>query len=355
MPKVLMKGNEAIAVAALRGGVDAFFGYPITPQNEVPEYLSRYLLDAGKVFLQAESEVAAINMVYGAAGCGARVMTSSSSPGIALKQEGISYIAAAEVPCLIVSVMRGGPGLGSIQPSQADYYQATRGGGNGDYKLLVYAPETIQETIDTIKSSFTTAEAYRIPVMVLVDGLIGQMMESVDLDRPIPTRTIPPRDYFTTGTRHHEGRNVISSLHIDPHELEAHNLHLQRKFKLITENETRYEMINMDNCEYVIVAYGTMARVARSAIALLAQRHIKVGLLRPITINPFPKAAFKLIPPTCKGVLAAEMSLGQMVDDVQIAVKGRFPVGLFARAGGIVPEPEELVDAILHFDEKVVD
>ncbi len=356
MAKVLMKGNEAIAVAALKGGVDAFFGYPITPQNEVPEYLSRYLLDAGKVFLQAESEVAAINMVYGAAGSGARVMTSSSSPGIALKQEGISYIAAAELPCLIVSVMRGGPGLGSIQPSQGDYYQATRGGGNGDYKLLVYAPETIQETIDTIKSSFTIAETYRIPVMVLVDGLIGQMMESVDLDRPIPPRPDAVRDYFATGTRHHPGRrNVISSLHIDPHELEEHNLHLHHKFKLIAQHETRVETKNLENCDYVIVAYGTMARIARSAIEILAKQNIKVGLIRPITINPYPKAAFHQIPATCKGVLCAEMSLGQMVDDVQIAVKGRFPVGLFGRTGGVVPEPEEVVDAILHFADKVVD
>ena len=355
MPKVLMKGNEAIALAAIRGGVDAFFGYPITPQNEVPEYLSRYMLEAGKVFLQAESEIAAINMVYGAAGAGARVMTSSSSPGIALKQEGISYLAGAELPCVIVSVMRGGPGLGSIQPSQADYYQATRGGGNGDYKLIVYAPETIQEMIDTIKSSFSTAEYYRTPVMVLVDGLIGQMMESVDLDRPINAREESDRSYFTTGTNHHQGRNVINSLHIDPHELEAHNLHLKKKYDLIKANETRYESVNVTNADFVIVAYGTMARIARSAIEMCASKGIKVGLIRPITLSPFPKAAFASIPNACKGVLCAEMSLGQMVDDVQIAIKGKFPVAFYGRAGGIVPEPEELVEAILHFDERVVD
>lgn len=355
MAKVLMKGNEAIALAAIRGGVDAFFGYPITPQNEVPEYLSKYMQEAGKVFLQAESEIAAINMVYGAAGAGARVMTSSSSPGIALKQEGISYLAGAELPCVIVSVMRGGPGLGSIQPSQADYYQATRGGGNGDYKLIVYAPETIQEMIDTIKSSFSTAEYYRTPVMILVDGLIGQMMESVDLDRPIIERTSIDRSYFTTGTSHHAGRNVINSLHIDPHELEQHNLHLQQKFNSIKQYEVEYEVVNLDECDYVIVAYGTMARIARSAIEMCAEKGIKVGLIRPITVSPFPKKSFSLIPSTCRGILCAEMSLGQMIDDVQIAVKGQFPVAFFGRAGGIVPEPEEIVDAIHHFKERVVE
>jgi len=356
MAKVLMKGNEAIALAALKGGVDAFFGYPITPQNEVPEYLSKHLLAAGKVFVQAESEVAAINMVYGAAGAGARVMTSSSSPGIALKQEGITYIAGAELPCLIVSVMRGGPGLGGIQPSQADYYQATRGGGNGDYQVIVYAPETIQETIDTIKESFEIADYYRNPVMVLVDGLIGQMMESVDFDKPIKKRFIPEKDWATTGTRNHPGRrNIINSLFLDPNELENHNLELHKKYQQIKNNETKYELINMESPEYVIVAYGTMARICRSAIEMLKEEGIEVGMIRPVTLWPYPKKAFDLIPTTTKGILCVEMSMGQMLDDVQIANKGRFDVGFYGRVGGIVPEPEEVVDAIKNFKDKVVE
>ncbi|NLF48206.1 MAG: 3-methyl-2-oxobutanoate dehydrogenase subunit beta, partial [Acholeplasmataceae bacterium] len=239
MAKTLMKGNEAIAVAAMMGGLDAYFGYPITPQNEVSEYLAKHLLPNGKVFLQAESEVAAINMVYGAAAAGKRVMTSSSSPGIALKQEGISYIAAAELPCVIVSVMRGGPGLGGIQPSQSDYYQATRGGGNGDYQVIVFAPETIQETIDTLKEAFDIADYYRNPVMVLVDGLIGQMMESVDLEKQSKKRFLPNKDWAVSGTKNHPGRNIVNSLFLDPQQLENHNIHLQEKYQLIKKNETK--------------------------------------------------------------------------------------------------------------------
>ncbi len=354
MSKVLMKGNEAIAVAAIKGGVDAFFGYPITPQNEVPEYLSKHLLEYGKVFVQAESEIAAINMVYGAAGAGARVMTSSSSPGIALKQEGISYIAGAELPCVIVSVMRGGPGLGGIQPSQADYYQATRGGGNGDYQLIVYAPETIQETIDIVKEAFDIADVYRNPVLILVDGLIGQMMESVDLDKPVKKRDIPIKDYATIGTNHHQGRNVINSLHLDPEALEKENIKRHQKYKLIIKEETRVETTNLDDADYVIVAYGTMSRISRSAIELLHAQGIKVGLIRPITLWPYPKQAFEQIPETCKGILCAEMSMGQMLDDVLISNKNRFRVAFFGRTGGMVPEPEEIADAIRNFDEKVV-
>jgi len=355
MAKVLMKGNEAIALAAIKGGVDAFYGYPITPQNEVPEYLSKHLLDAGKVFLQAESEVSAINMVYGAAGAGARVMTSSSSPGIALKQEGISYIAAAELPCLIVSVMRGGPGLGGIQPSQGDYYQATRGGGNGDYQLIVYAPESIQETIDTVKGAFDTADYYRNPVLVLVDGLIGQMMESVDFDKPVKHRDLQPKTWATTGTKNHPGtRNVANSLHLDPALLEQHNIHLQKKYNEIKKNETQYEMINMENPDYVIVAYGTMARICRSAIEMLSEKGINVGMIRPITIWPYPDKAFDEIPASCKGILCAELSMGQMLDDVLISNNGRHKVGFFGRSGGMVPDPEEIVDAIVNFDQRVV-
>ncbi len=355
MAKILMKGNEAIALAAIKGGVDAFYGYPITPQNEVPEYLSKHLIANGKVFLQAESEVSAINMVYGAAGAGARVMTSSSSPGIALKQEGISYIAAAELPCVIVSVMRGGPGLGGIQPSQADYYQATRGGGNGDYQLICYAPESIQETIDTMKGAFDTADFYRNPVLVLVDGLIGQMMESVDFDRPVKQRILLEKSWATNGTKNHPGsRNIANSLHLDPVKLEEHNIHLQKKYKLIKQNETQVEMIHMDDPDYVIVAYGTMARICRSAISMLNEKGIKVGMIRPITIWPFPEQAFDQIPSTCKGILCCELSMGQMLDDVLIANNGRHKVGFFGRSGGMVPDPEEIVDAIVNFKDKVV-
>ncbi|MFA5560920.1 MAG: 3-methyl-2-oxobutanoate dehydrogenase subunit VorB [Acholeplasmataceae bacterium] len=356
MSKVLMKGNEAIALAAILGGLDAFFGYPITPQNEVPEYLSHHLLERGKVFVQAESEVAAINMVYGAAGTGKRVMTSSSSVGIALKQEGISYIAASEVPCVIVSVMRGGPGLGSIQPSQGDYNQATRGGGNGDYKVIVLAPESIQEIVDIMKESFDIAEMYRNPVMVLADGLIGQMMESVDLDRPIKKRELPAKDYATIGTDFHGGkRRIITSLNIEAADLEQHNLKLRAKYDLIEKNEVRYEMVNMDsNPDYVIVAYGTVARIVRSSIQILKQNGINVGLIRPISLWPYPYEAFDQIPKSVKGILVAEMSLGQMLQDVLIANQGRHKVGFFGRAGGIVPEPEEIAEAIMKFEELVV-
>jgi 2-oxoglutarate/2-oxoacid ferredoxin oxidoreductase subunit alpha len=353
--KVLMKGNEAIALAAIKANCDAFFGYPITPQNEIPEYLSKYMKEHHRVFVQAESEVAAINMVYGAAGAGKRVMTSSSSVGIALKQEGISYLAGAELPCLIVSVMRAGPGLGGIQPSQADYFQATRGGGNGDYRVIVFAPESIQETVDLIKEGFDVADIYRNPVMILADGLIGQMMESVDLDKPVKKRHIEPKDYATIGTDFHEGRNVISSVGLDPVYLEKHNRDLQAKYKEVIKHETMYEMINMDNAEYVIVAYGTVARIVRSSLEMLKEKGINVGLIRPISLWPYPKKAFDLIPSTCKGILVAEMSMGQMLDDVLISNKGRHKVAFYGRAGGIVPEPEEFVDAIMNYERWVVE
>lgn len=355
MSKVLIKGNEAIARAAVAAGVDAFFGYPITPQNEIPEYLSKLLVEHGKAFVQAESEVAAINMVYGAAGAGARVMTSSSSVGIALKQEGISYMAGAQLPCVIVSIMRGGPGLGGIQPSQADYFQATRGGGNGDYHVIVFAPESIQETVDLMKESFDIADQYRNPVMILADGLIGQMMESVDMDKPAKKREIKPKSYATIGTDFHEGRNIITSVFLDPIELENHNLELQAKYRDVEKNEVRFELTNMDQAEYVIVAYGTSARICRSAIETLDEQGIKVGMIRPISLWPFPKKAFEQIPTTCKGLLVTEMSMGQMIDDVKIVNKGKLPIAFYGRTGGVVPEPEEIVEAILHFNEKVVE
>lgn len=355
MSKVLMKGNEAIAQAAVDAGLDAFFGYPITPQNEIPEYLSKVMKKEGRIFVQAESEVAAINMVYGAAGAGARVMTSSSSVGIALKQEGISYIAGAQLSCVIVSVMRAGPGLGGIQPSQADYYQATRGGGNGDYKVIVLAPETVQEAVDLVKQAFDLADYYRNPVMILADGLIGQMMESVDMNKPVKKRQLKKKTYTSIGTDFHEGRNVIHSVGLDPKYLENHNLALQKKYREIIKHETQYEMYNMENAEYVIVAYGTVARITRSSIDQLKEKGVNVGLIKPISLWPYPKKAFDLIPKSVKGILVAEMSLGQMLDDVLISNKGRLPVAFFGRTGGVVPGPEEIVEAILHFDEKVVD
>ncbi|MGD9605300.1 MAG: 3-methyl-2-oxobutanoate dehydrogenase subunit VorB [Bacilli bacterium] len=345
MHKVLMKGNEAIALAAIKGGCDAFFGYPITPQNEVPEYLSKHMKNEGKIFVQAESEVAAINMVYGAAGAGARVLTSSSSPGVALKQEGISYIAGAELPCVIINVMRGGPGLGGIQPSQADYYQITRGGGNGDYHVIAFAPENLQETVDVVKGAFEIADYYRNPVMVAVDGLIGQMMESVDFDREIPKRELQKKDWATVG-KGQGGRHVVSSLYLDPAELEQHNLKLHAKYLKVIENEQRYEFINMDNPDYLIVAYGTMSRICRSAIEILAKDNIKVGILRPISIWPYPEKAFKILPKSIKSILVAELSLGQMIDDVKIADSGKHPIHFFGRVGGMIPEPEEIVQAI---------
>lgn len=347
MGKVLMKGNEAMALAAIKGGCDAFFGYPITPQNEIPEYLSYHMVKEGRVFVQAESEVAAINMVYGAAGAGARVLTSSSSPGIALKQEGISYLAGSELPCVIISVMRGGPGLGGIQPSQGDYNQITRGGGNGDYHLLAYAPESLQETVDIVKQSFDLADYYRNPVMIAVDGLIGQMMEPVEIDKAVPKKDLEPKDWAADGHSGERGkRNTIVSLHLDPYDLEKHNLKLKAKYDEMIKNEQRYELINTEDADIVIVAYGTMARIARSAIETLKEEGINVGMIRPISIWPFPRKAFKEIPDSVHTLLTVEMSLGQMNQDVHLANNGRRNVEFFGRAGGVVPEPQEIIDVV---------
>ena len=352
MKKVLMKGNEAIALAAIKGGCDAYFGYPITPQNEVSEYLSKYLKLEGKVFLQAESEVAAINMVYGAASTGKHVMTSSSSPGIALKQEGISYLCGAELPCLIINVMRGGPGLGGIQPAQSDYYQITRGGGNGDYHLLAFAPENLQETVDIIKASFSIADYYRNPVMIAVDGLIGQMMEPVAIDSEINLRKAQDKSWALTGMKGGK-RHIATSLYLDPSELEQHNIKLNKKYLEMIKTEQKWEMINMENAELVIVAYGTMARICRSAVEMLKKQNINVGILRPITIWPFPELAFRELPSTVKGILTCELSMGQMIDDVKIANNGKLPISFFGKAGGMIPEPEEIVRAIYKFKSEV--
>ncbi|ERJ11581.1 3-methyl-2-oxobutanoate dehydrogenase subunit VorB [Haloplasma contractile] len=346
MAKVMMKGNEAMALAAIKGGCKAFFGYPITPQNELPEYLSKVMHEYNGVFVQAESEVAAINMVYGAAGAGARVLTSSSSPGIALKQEGISYIAGAELPAVIINVMRGGPGLGGIQPSQADYKQVTRGGGNGDYYVIAYAPENLQETVEIIKESFDVADQYRNPVMIAVDGLIGQMMEPVDVEVDIPKRDLDEKTWATTGTNGERKPNDINSLFLDPQDLENHSLKLQQKYNEIKKNEQRYEFVNMQDADLAIVAYGTMSRVCRSAIETLKEEGINVGLLRPISIWPFPEKAFDELPESVKGILTCEMSTGQMLDDVKIVNNGKLPVDFFGRTGGMVPEPEEIINAV---------
>ncbi len=342
MAKILMKGNEAIGAAAIKAGCKFFFGYPITPQSECPEYMARELPKVDGCFLQAESEIAAINMVYGAAGAGARVMTSSSSPGIALKQEGISYIAGAELPCVIVNVMRGGPGLGSIQPSQTDYFQATRGGGNGDYRCVVLAPANVQELVDLIIEGFDIADQYRNPVMILGDGMIGQMMEPVEFKEP-KRRDLPVKDWATDGTGGKRKPNIINSLFIDPEELEKHNQHLIEKYNEISKNELKVETYNIEDADVVIAAYGTTSRVAKTAIAKMEEEGLKVGLIRPITLWPFAYDAFKDINENCKGVLVVEMNTGQMVDDVKIAVEGKYPVAFHGRYGGMVPTPNDII------------
>ncbi len=345
MAKVLMKGNEAIAAAAIKGGCRYFFGYPITPQNEIPEYMARELQKVGGCFLQAESELAAINMVYGASGAGARVMTSSSSPGVALKQEGISFLAATELPCVVVNISRGGPGLGGIQPSQGDYYQNTRGGGNGDYRALVYAPATLQEAVDITMEAFEVADYYRNPVIISGDGMIGQMMEPIEF-KEISKRDLSPKDWATYGTKGKRKPNIINSLYLDPEELERHNWKLKAKYDRMEQNEARYEMYNMDQAQIAIVAYGTTSRVARSVIATLNKEGIRVGLLRPITLWPFPQKAFDEIPNTVKALLSVEMSTGQMIDDIKIAATGRWPIHFYGRSGGMVPTPDAIIEKI---------
>ncbi|MGM0396096.1 MAG: 3-methyl-2-oxobutanoate dehydrogenase subunit VorB [Bacillota bacterium] len=345
MTKVLMKGNEAVGAAAIAAGCHYFFGYPITPQSEVPEYMSRELPKVGGAYVQAESEVAAINMVYGASGAGARVMTSSSSPGIALKQEGISYLAGAELPCIIVDMMRGGPGLGSIQPAQGDYFLATRGGGNGDYRLLVLAPANVQELVDLVMEGFDLADIYRTPVMILGDGMIGQMMEPVEFNYK-PRADIPEKDWATRGKGNGKQKNVINSLYLQPEDLEEHNVHLQAKYAKMRENEKRVEVYNLEDADLVISAYGTTSRIAKTAITKLEKKGYKVGLIRPISLYPFPNEAFDKINDNCKGVLTVEMSTGQMIDDVKLSLNGRMPTYFHGRTGGMVPGPEEIVDKV---------
>ncbi len=341
----LMKGNEAIAEAAIRAGADGYFGYPITPQSEVLEYLTMEKPHerTGMIILQAESEVAAINMVYGGAACGKKVMTSSSSPGISLKQEGITYIAGAELPCLIVNVVRGGPGLGTIQPAQSDYFQATKGGGHGDYKLIVLAPASVQEMADFVELAFDLAFKYRNPAMILSDGAIGQMMEKVWL-KPQKERSREFPEWATTGKTPDRERNIITSLNLDPNKQEDFNHKLQAKYREIEKNEVLYEEFQCDDAEYLFVAYGTSARVCQKAIELAREEGIKVGLLRPITLFPFPTVIISRLADQVKGILTVEMSAGQMVEDVRLAVNGKIPVEHWGRMGGIVPTPEEAVE-----------
>lgn len=335
-----MKGNEAIAEAAVLAGCRLFFGYPITPQNQIPEYMSRRLPEVNGTFLQAESEVAAINMVYGAAGAGARVMTSSSSPGISLKQEGISYMAGAELPAVIVNIVRAGPGLGGIQPSQSDYFQATKGGGHGDYHLLVLAPATVQEAADLTYLAFDLADRYRLPVMIMGDGMIGQMMEPVTL--PEPKGELPEKPWATRGWNGQGERRIVNSLYIEPAVLEKVIKGLEARYQEIARNETRYELYQTEDADILLVAYGTTARICKKAIAELRKNGIKAGLLRPITLWPFPTEAVKEAAKTVACVLTVEMSLGQMVEDVRLAVNGQKPVAFFGRTGGAVPTWREI-------------
>lgn len=341
----LMKGNEAIAEAAIRDGADGYFGYPITPQSEILEYFmeANPYEKTGMIVLQAESEIAAINMVYGGAGCGKKVMTSSSSPGISLKQEGISYMAGAELPCLIVNVVRAGPGLGTIQPSQCDYFQAVKGGGHGDYHLIVLAPASVQEMADFVELAFHLAFKYRNPAMILSDGAIGQMMEKVYL-KPQKQRTATFPEWATTGKPVTRERNIITSLDLDPYAHEIHNQKLQEKYREIEKNEVRFEEYLTDDAEYLIVAYGTSARVSHKAIELARAEGIKAGLFRPITLYPFPHKRIGEMAQRMKHIISVEMSAGQMVEDVMLASCGKTKVSHFGRMGGVVTAPEEVLE-----------
>ncbi len=342
--KVLMKGNEAIAESAIRAGCRLYFGYPITPQTEIAAYMAKRMPKVGGVFLQAESEIAAINMVYGAASAGKRVMTSSSSPGVSLKQEGISYIAGSDVPALVVNVQRGGPGLGGIQPSQSDYYQATKGGGHGDYHLIVFAPASVQEMADLTGTAFDLADRYRMPAMLLADGTIGQMMEPVSLPEEAPHQIVKP--WALTGTEKKRAHNIINSLYLKPEELEKVNNDRYEKYHCVMENEVRYESYRLEDAEYCVVAFGIAARVAKNAVDAAREQGIRVGLLRPVTLWPFPAKALSETVPQMKAYLSVELSMGQMIDDVRMSVSCSRPVRLCYRCGGMIPSPAEVLASI---------
>ena len=342
--KVLMKGNEALAEAAVRAGCRFFFGYPITPQTELAAYMSKVMPKVGGTYLQAESEIAAINMVYGAAAAGARVMTSSSSPGISLKAEGVSYMAGADLPAVIINVQRGGPGLGSIQPSQADYWMATRALGHGDFHIIVYAPSTVQEMANYAYGAFDVADRYRVPVMILADGMLGQMMEPVVM--PEPKSDLPEKPWATTGHKGEREHNVVNSLYLTASKLEETILERYERYDAIIENEPRAETYLTEDADIVVVAFGASSRIARSAVVSARAEGIKAGLVRPITLWPFPKAAIAETFGSAKAYLSVEMSMGQMIEDVRLVVEGRAPVEFCGRTGGIIPTPPEVLAKI---------
>ncbi len=344
MEKVLMKGNEAIAEAAIKAGCKHYFGYPITPQTEIAAYMAKRMPKIGGTFLQAESEVSAINMVYGVAGAGYRVMTSSSSPGISLKQEGISYIAGADLPALIVNVQRGGPGLGGIQPSQSDYFQATKGGGHGDYRLIVLAPASVQEMADLTIKAFDLADKYRMPTMLLADGTMGQMMEPVS----IPESNVAPveKPWAANGTNKQRKHNIINSLYLKPEELEKKNFERFEKYKDIENNEVMHESYMMEDAEYCVVAFGIAARISKNAVTSARKQGIKVGLIRPITLWPFPTEVLRKTADQVKGFISVELSMGQMIEDVRLATECKKPVLLCNRTGGMIPSPEQVMESI---------
>lgn len=342
--KFLMKGNEAIAEAAIRNGCIHFFGYPDHAATEVSAYMSKVLPKIGGTFLQAESEIAAINMVLGASSCGVRAMTSSSSPGISLKSEGVSYIAGSDLPCVILNVMRGGPGLGGIQPSQSDYWQATKALGHGDFQLLVFAPATVQEIVDLMGTAFDLAEKYRMPALILADGMLGQMMEPVEF--PEKKTELPARPWATTGTQEKRRPNIINSLYLKPDELERTVIERFERYQQVKANEVRVEEYLTEDAEYIVAAYGATARVVRSAVESARAEGIKVGLIRPITLWPFPEKAIADAAKRVKGMLTVEMSMGQMVEDVRLAANGACSVSFFGRTGGVVPTPAEVLREI---------
>ena len=341
-----MKGNEALAEAAIRAGLQAYFGYPITPQSEVIEYLAKEEPKHTYTLLQAESEVSAINMIYGGAGAGARVMTTTSSPGFSLMQEGVSYIACAELPCLLVNVVRGGPGLGTIQPSQGDYFQAVKGGGHGDYHMIVLGPNSVQEMVDHTFLGFELADKYRCPALILSDGAIGQMMEKVVLPEPVPYK--PNKPWATTGKPPDRERNILTSLYIQSEEMEKKNLILQEKYKKIVKNEVRFEEYQTDDAEIVIAAFGLTSRISKKVVDLGREEGIKIGLFRPISLWPFPMNQIaEIASRDCvKFFISVEMNAGQMVEDVRLAVSGKKPVYFYGRMGGIIPTPAEIFNAI---------
>lgn len=343
MSKALVKGNEAIGEAAIRSGCRHFFGYPITPQTELSAYMAKRMPKIQGTFLQAESEIAAINMVYGASAAGARAMTSSSSPGISLKAEGMSYLAGADLPCVIVNIMRGGPGLGGIQPAQSDYFQATRGAGHGDYHFIVLAPNSVQEMADFTAEAFNLSDKYRMPVMILGDGTIGQMMEPVDFDK-IPSPVFAEKTWSVSGTKNKRGKNVIKTLYLTPSELENTVVERQKKYDIIKEKVQRYSMDSVEDADIIISSFGIVSRIVETAVKTLREEGIKVGVIRPITLWPFPEKVFKSVCP--KAFLSVEMNTGQMVEDIKLASEFKAPVYFTGRTGGVIPTPQEIIDKV---------